>query len=716
MDWNIVTEKAKSILAKIQSISKVKVAAVLMAFVVAATSVGAGGYIIYDYETLPMEMAAARVVEAAEPEEEPEAAAEVSGGEHVKPMPTQLHLKKAVAEDVELSLVATSIEKDLKIKIQNQNGQLVTGEQFEVGVKPDKKNAKESTYKDEDKDGIIYIKKIDAGKYSVELKEIAGYVIKNGVISTAVKDKIEYKKVEVADEIKNESQVNVAAEDTASNNVPDEGSLQDTLPLLDSKLKENPVDRASVNVPSVQVAKASAEGESKTAVTIKPAAVTPVEPEPLKEGDGLVDQQPADTSGTPTASEPSSISMVQPVSAGLLPIASSESLPITETPSQEVTLSMPAKVTLYDSSEEASSSVQISLTVSNPELISGDNIRWSIDSSVATVSAESGNSVMIRKAAQGNTTLKATVSYTSEGQPASVELECAVEVKAGAAVDDATPIKDVNGSQLYVDGNGTIPATYKDYREGKQLYGTPKYQGWQTLNGKVYYYKEDGSTATGQQVIGGVMYNFSGDGSLSQSSGNRGIDVSKYQGNIDWGAVAASGINFAIIRVGYRGSSTGVLVEDPYFKKNIAGATSAGIKVGVYFFTQAVSEAEAVEEASMAMSLVSGYRMTYPIFIDTESASNGRANGLSKSARTAVVKAFCQTVKNGGYKAGVYASKSWFNNQLSASSLSNYYIWVAQYSSSCTYSGKKDIWQYSSKGSVSGIKGNVDMNTGYTSF
>ena len=127
-------------------------------------------------------------------------------------------------------------------------------------------------------------------------------------------------------------------------------------------------------------------------------------------------------------------------------------------------------------------------------------------------------------------------------------------------------------------------------------------------------------------MIGGVSYTFASDGSLAQSAGNKGIDVSKYQGNIDWGAVAASGINFAIIRVGYRGSSTGVLVEDPYFRRNISGASKAGIKVGVYFFTQAVTEAEAVEEASMAMSLVSktGCHLTYPIFIDTESASNGR--------------------------------------------------------------------------------------------
>ena len=108
--------------------------------------------------------------------------------------------------------------------------------------------------------------------------------------------------------------------------------------------------------------------------------------------------------------------------------------------------------------------------------------------------------------------------------------------------------------------------------------------------------------------------------------------------------------------------------------------------------------------------------MKSPFFIDTESASSGRANGLSKSARTAVVKAFCQTVRNGGYKAGVYASKSWYANQLNASALNGYCIWVAQYNSSCTYSGKYDMWQYSSKGSVSGIKGNVDMNISYTGY
>ena len=180
--------------------------------------------------------------------------------------------------------------------------------------------------------------------------------------------------------------------------------------------------------------------------------------------------------------------------------------------------------------------------------------------------------------------------------------------------------------------------------------------------------------------------------------------------------MANAGIDYVIIRVGYRGYTSGVLVEDSYFAQNIAGATAAGIKVGVYFFTQAVTEAEAIEEASMAVQLVSGYKLTYPIFIDTESVSGGRAQSLSTSERTAIVAAFCRTVQSAGYKAGVYASKSWYENNLTASSLSSYYIWVAQYNTSCTYTEKYDMWQYSSSGSVSGISGNVDMNISYLGF
>lgn len=197
-------------------------------------------------------------------------------------------------------------------------------------------------------------------------------------------------------------------------------------------------------------------------------------------------------------------------------------------------------------------------------------------------------------------------------------------------------------------------------------------------------------------------------------TGVLGIDVSKWQKEIDWDKVKNEGVDFAIIRCGYRGSVTGSLVEDPYFEQNIKGARAAGIKVGVYFFTQAVSEVEAVEEASMVISLVRDYELQYPVFIDTEGAGgNGRADSLNVEERTAVCEAFCTTVKNAGLEAGVYASRNWYNNKLTASTLESYAIWLAEYRSVPLYQGYYQMWQYTSKGKINGINGNVDLNVSY---
>ena len=379
-------------------------------------------------------------------------------------------------------------------------------------------------------------------------------------------------------------------------------------------------------------------------------------------------------------------------------------------------VTLPETVTLYNGGSSASDSLAVALHITGESALI-KQVKWSSSNAgVVALSGDSGTSVTLTAKSKGSAEVTATITYVTDAKETTKEASVKTKVTVADLSDSSVVLKDKSGNVLYTDANATKQATLKDYASTDTFYTSPQYTGWRTDGGKVYYYDANHNKITGNQVIGGVMYTFGGDGALSQSSGNRGIDVSKYQGNIDWGAVAASGINFAIIRVGYRGSSSGALVQDPYFKKNISGATKAGIKVGLYFFTQAVNEAEAVEEASMAMSLASGYKVTYPIFIDTESASGGRANGLSKSARTAVVKAFCQTVRNGGYKAGVYASKSWYANQLNASALNGYCIWVAQYNFSCTYSGKYDMWQYSSKGSVSGIKGNVDMNISYTGY
>ena len=195
-----------------------------------------------------------------------------------------------------------------------------------------------------------------------------------------------------------------------------------------------------------------------------------------------------------------------------------------------------------------------------------------------------------------------------------------------------------------------------------------------------------------------------------------GIDVSKWNGDIDWDKVKADGVEFVMIRCGYRGTTMGSLIEDPNFLVNIRGAKAAGLDVGVYFFTQAINEVEAVEEASMVIALCEGYELDYPVMIDSEGAGgNGRADSLDVETRTKVCKAFCETIENAGYQAGVYASRSWYNANLEVNKLEKYRIWLAEYRSTPLYSGYYDMWQYTSKGKVDGIEGNVDLNISYIS-
>ncbi|GFI21543.1 autolytic lysozyme [Lachnospiraceae bacterium] len=193
-----------------------------------------------------------------------------------------------------------------------------------------------------------------------------------------------------------------------------------------------------------------------------------------------------------------------------------------------------------------------------------------------------------------------------------------------------------------------------------------------------------------------------------------GIDVSKWNGEIDWEVVKAEGVDFAIIRCGYRGSSSGWLIEDPYFYRNLTEAKKAGIKVGLYFFTQAINQVEAVEEASMVVTLLGETTLDYPVFIDTEGAGgNGRADNLDAATRTAVVNAFCQTIQNAGFDAGVYASRNWYLNNLYVDKMDAPNIWLAEYRQTPLYEGRYDMWQYTSSGAVAGIEGRVDLNISY---
>lgn len=201
---------------------------------------------------------------------------------------------------------------------------------------------------------------------------------------------------------------------------------------------------------------------------------------------------------------------------------------------------------------------------------------------------------------------------------------------------------------------------------------------------------------------------------FSKGSAKLGIDVSKWNEEIDWQAVKEAGVEFAIIRCGYRGASSGALVIDPMYEQNMKGAIEAEIPVGVYFFTQALNEVEAVEEASMVIRLIEEYDVDYPVFLDSESAGGkGRADGLDEEERTKIHKAFLETVSEAGYETGIYASKNWLNDQVDMTELSEYRTWLAEYADVPTYDEYYHMWQYTSKGTVDGIDTRVDLDLCY---
>lgn len=236
--------------------------------------------------------------------------------------------------------------------------------------------------------------------------------------------------------------------------------------------------------------------------------------------------------------------------------------------------------------------------------------------------------------------------------------------------------------------------------------------GWHNIGGNRYYYRGS-QRVTGWQNIDGLQYYFDGNGKLSSCTM---IDVSTYNGDIDWNAVKAAGVDYAIIRVGYRGYGTARLVKDRRFEQNMRGAINAGIRVGAYIVTQAVNTEEAVEEASFIVEKCRGYNVTLPLAIDVEWAGNsyeeGRANSISASTRTDVINAFARTVMNSGYAAMAYANKDWFENKIYSGNLfSSCKIWLAQYrNTEYTYGGRVNMWQYTSKGRVDGINGDVDIS------
>lgn len=192
----------------------------------------------------------------------------------------------------------------------------------------------------------------------------------------------------------------------------------------------------------------------------------------------------------------------------------------------------------------------------------------------------------------------------------------------------------------------------------------------------------------------------------------KGIDVSKFQGDIDWQKVSDSGVKYAMIRLGLRGYETGKLVTDENFEANIQGALDAGLEVGVYFFTQAITEAEAREEAEYVLEAIAPYNVTFPVAIDVEDLYNDKARsyGQTKESRTECAIAFMDSVNKAGYRGTIYGNLNTFSKLVDLNKLNDYEKWFAQYDSSIYFPYEITMWQYSDKGAIDGIEGDVDLN------
>ncbi len=206
--------------------------------------------------------------------------------------------------------------------------------------------------------------------------------------------------------------------------------------------------------------------------------------------------------------------------------------------------------------------------------------------------------------------------------------------------------------------------------------------------------------------------------SLYETDGTSiGIDVSKWNKTINWQEVAESGVEFAIIRCGYRGYGSGEIVMDPYFDKNIDEAIKNGIKVGVYFYSAAINEAEAIEEARFTTEVIKKYKITYPVVYDMEEfGSNARCGGKDKTTYTNNALAFLNYVKSKGYTPMMYANITDYKNHFDSSKFSNMKFWLANYATKTSYTGKYHMWQHSNNGSVPGISTAVDLNIAYFKF
>lgn len=585
---------------------------------------------------------------------------------------------------VRLEIEATAVQQSVGITVMDaDNGLPVLGQDFEIQLQP--KSGKASSYTLDPDTGTLLIKQVNIGEYTISLTARDGFVTPEPV-SLSVKEKVQYKAdVEaVKDQIKQSSEVNEATEDNgnASHSGAGTGSGKDpTLPLQPTAAPT----AAPTAVPSgndYDYNESSTE-ERKTTVYI-PDVVELNGRRYLKYSDGST--SPYYVNKTANAQDGTEFLVEAVLDAGMVPTPTPAPTEVpTPEPTQEPT---PAP----EATQDPTASVALQTVAGH--VLGLDFGAWARGNLLAAGAADGVNTL----------SLEPSLQFYDEGNMQGIAHD-------GFAM---TAVEKVIVT-LY---SGWYPST-----SDKQAYYDPsthqKVTGTKVIAGTTYKFDDNGvlvkEESSSESTSNSTSNSTSDGGGNSGSNGTawvKGVDVSKYQGNIDWNQVKASGIEFAIIRVGYRGYGTGVLVEDSMFRQNIKGATAAGLKVGLYFYSQAINETEAVEEASMVVSLCQGYNISYPIYFDTEKVGGdtGRADNISRAQRTANAVAFCETIRNSGYRAGVYSYASWFYNQLNMASLSPYSIWIAQYRDQLTFDYNYDIWQYSSTGSVPGIPKPTDMN------
>lgn len=197
-----------------------------------------------------------------------------------------------------------------------------------------------------------------------------------------------------------------------------------------------------------------------------------------------------------------------------------------------------------------------------------------------------------------------------------------------------------------------------------------------------------------------------------------GVDLSKYQGKVDFYAIKNEGIDYCMLRVGARGYETGVIQEDEKFQEFLAGAEAAGLPVGLYFFSQAVTEAEAVEEANFVLSKIGEHKISYPIAFDMEFIMNddSRIETLTKNEKTNVALAFLNRIEEAGYTGMLYGNKEWLLKRLDLSKFEKFDIWLSQEDDIPDYPYIYSMWQYTRQGEVYGIDGPVDLNISFIDY